>query len=119
MEEIPLKQPPSRQKEAFLKLPGPKPGELRKSKTRMVNAKKTMFIKKRIVVEGNEREVYTLKQFIRTLKHRIAGVNKYLSLDAEKAIDQRIRFTEGNHFVPTQNDLVFGFKVTLRTNSWM
>lgn len=90
----------------------------KRSKTRMFNAKKTMINKRSIVVESNMDECYTLKQFILTLKQNMAEVNKYISLEPSKAVDQRLQFSGDSNFSPAQNDLVFGFMVKLRNNSW-
>lgn len=91
---------------------------IKRSKTRMFNAKKTMINKKSIIVESNMDECYTLKQFITTLKQNMAEVNKYISMEPSKAIDQRLQFTGDPNFSPLNNDLVFGFMVKLRNNSW-
>lgn len=96
----------------------PKPDGLTRSRTRMFKVKKTMIAKKRIVVESNHAECYTLKQFVGVLKKGIADVNTMLSLQPAKSIDRRISFSGSEAFEPKHNDLVFGFSVKLLTNSW-
>jgi hypothetical protein len=106
---------------ALLGVPPPKnvkPAGLKKSKTRMFNVKKTLINKKSIIVESNMDECYTLKQFIMTLQQNMQEVNKYLSLEPKKAVDQRLRFSGDPNFIPSQNDIVYGFMVKLRNNSW-